>query len=740
MSLSRSTRTEILGALSAGLLVVAFCLILLWHNPLVFWNDDYELSVLPVFADMARSWSEGHWPILSPYSWVCGNFAGEFQYGTFSIFVNAAVVLIWKFPLTFPQQAAALSIVHLFALAAGGFLLARGRRFSVALSIFVALIASLGGWIICWGATDWFGALGAFTWLPWAWWGAERALDSRRTIWRFLWPAPFVYLLVTGGFPYTVLMLLLLIAWLSIKTICELRDGRDIKVCALAVLPMLFGIALGFGLSAPAWLALLDLVQGSARELQSAAAHWQWRVPPAALPGLILPSWTVNWTDFSTRNRPHTAVELACGLVAPAALIAGLVWRGGRLVRQIKWELVLLLIVLLLCMIPTAGMFRWSFRWLPFFHLVLAICAAEVLRLKPGPATSATAALGLIVLTSVAGMIFHATGSYAIPLAWIFLGLALVWFCLEFALRDSELRQWLPATITFCTLLATYLCMPTNLGVPRYNFTQELLKPAPLDPQRLYLSVYPWAELTYAMTNKPQPVGQTLRPGSTSMWARLRFINGYSPIRAAGVAREFSTSIHGEINPDVGSHLLSQQAGRDGELALMGVDGIVVAQELSITPQPSSEWELVVSTDEGNVFHRRGAPFSRARSINFIDSRPNEQFALATISRIDDSRNFVEADINVPAGGQPALLTFSRPYFRGYTARIGDQKLRITSYRGLFPILEIPAGTHGRLTLAYRPAWLVWGGGLAVACGLIVLFGVVAACRYSSSVGRESLP
>ena len=84
----RLTQTpyNLLGALSAGLLVVVFCLILLWHNPLVFWNDDYELSVLPVFADMARSWSEGHWPILSPYSWVCGNLAGEFQYGTFSVF------------------------------------------------------------------------------------------------------------------------------------------------------------------------------------------------------------------------------------------------------------------------------------------------------------------------------------------------------------------------------------------------------------------------------------------------------------------------------------------------------------------------------------------------------------------------------------------------------------------------------------------------------------------------------
>src|SRR5215471_11287540 len=465
MLASRSTRLEIIGALAAGFIVVFFCLILLWHNPLVFWNDDYELSVLPVFADMAHSWSEGHWPLLTPYSWVCGNLAGEFQYGTFSLFVNTAVVLIWKFPLTFSQQAAALSIAHLFALAVGAFLLARDRDISVSLSIFVALIASLNGWIICWGATDWFGALGAFTWLPWAWWGAERALDSRRTKWRFLWPAPFVYLLITGGFPYTVLMLLLLVGWLSIKSLVQTRNISS-------VLPMLIGVALGFGLSAPAWLALLDLVQGSARELQSAAAHWQWRVPPAALPGLILPSWTVNWTDFSSRSRPHTAAELACGLVAPAVLIARLVWRPNRLVRQIKWELILLLIVLLLCMIPTAGMFRWSFRWLPFFHLVLAICAAEALRLKPGSATLATVALGLAVLTSVAGLIFHTTGSYAFPFTWIFLGLASVWFCLEFPLRDSELRPWLPVVITFCALLATYLYIPTNCGVPRYNFSQ----------------------------------------------------------------------------------------------------------------------------------------------------------------------------------------------------------------------------------------------------------------------------
>src|SRR6266480_4097018 len=356
MPTPRSTRSETLGATAAGLLVVFFCLILLWHNPLAFWNDDYELSVLPVFADMARSWSEGHWPILSPYSWVCGNLAGEFQYGVFSVFVNALIIAVWKFPLIFPQQAAAVSIAHLFALSVGAFLLARDRQFSVPLSMFAALVASLNGWII--------------------WWGAARALDPRRSKWRFLWPAPFVYLVVTGGFPYTVLMLLVLIAWLVIKSLAETRS-------ILSVAPMFFGVALGFGLSAPAWLAILDLVQGSARELQPAKAHWQWLVPPAALPGLILPCWTVDWSDFSNRYLPRAATELACGFVAPAALIGGLVCRARALIRQIKWELVLLLLLLLFSMLPTAGFFRWSFRWLPFFHLVLAICAAEVLPLRP---------------------------------------------------------------------------------------------------------------------------------------------------------------------------------------------------------------------------------------------------------------------------------------------------------------------------------------------------------------------
>jgi hypothetical protein len=710
----------------AGLIVVGFCVLLLWHDPLVFWNDDYELSVLPVFADISRSWSEGHLPLLSPYSWVCSNLAGEFQYGTFSIFVNAAVVGIWKFPLTFPQQAAALSITHLFVLAIGAFLLARDRKLSFSLSVFVALIAALNGWIICWGASDWFGALGAFAWLPWAWLGLERALDRHRSRWRFLWPAPFVYSVVTGGFPYTVLMLVILITWLSIKSLVETKSW-------MSVLPMLGGAALGFGMSAPAWLAILDYVHGSARALYASAAHWQWIVPWRALPGFILPCWTVNWADFSTRYLPHTATELACGVAAPAALIAGFIWRPRMLVRRMKWELVLLLVVLLLAMIPTAGVFRWSFRWLPLFHLVLALCAAEVLNLRANSPTGSATVLALIVLT-IPMSIFGLAGDYGPTVTWVYFQIAVIWALLELFLPGMRFRDWAPPAVTFAVLLATYFCIPPNCGVPKYNLSQQLLDPAPLDPHRLYLSIYPEAESNYRVEKKAQPVGQLVRPGSTSMWAGVHFINGYSPILPAGVAREFDFRIHGEINPHEAEYLVWAQSNSNGLLAQLGVDGIIVAWGLGIDPALGPDWEFVTSTEEGALYHRIGPPLARVRSVTLIDSRPSEQFAAATVSEIDDSRNHVAADVDVPSGGASALLTFSRPYFRGYEARLGNQKLRVDSYRSLFPIVEVPAGSHGKLTLIYRPWWLIFGGGIATASGLIFMTGLFRAARNTISL------
>ncbi len=169
-------------------------------------------------------------------------------------------------------------------------------------------------------------------------------------------------------------MLALLAAWLALQSIVQTRSIASIG-------PLVIGMLLGVGLAAPAWLALFDYVSGSARQAQDPVSHFQWIVPLAALPGFILPAWTVPWADFSNRLMPHGATELACGFVPPVILLFAFSVRARALILRLRWELAFLVVLLALALLPTTGMFRWSFRWLPLLEIVLALCAAEAIQL-----------------------------------------------------------------------------------------------------------------------------------------------------------------------------------------------------------------------------------------------------------------------------------------------------------------------------------------------------------------------
>jgi hypothetical protein len=147
----------------------------------------------------------------------------------------------------------------------------------------------------------------------------------------------------------------------------------------------------------------------------------------------------------------------------------------------------------------------------------------------------------------------------------------------------------------------------------------------------------------------------------------------------------------------------------------------VATSEISLVPKPETEWELVHVEAEGRVYHRRGGPFERVRSVGSTDFRPNEQFTMADLKLVENSRNRVVAEVNVPNGDRPALLTFSRPYFRGYKAKLDSRHLEVTSDRGLFPTVKVSPGARGELTLVYRPWWLRWGGMVALLSTLTLL-------------------
>ncbi|MFL6594436.1 MAG: hypothetical protein ACJ8HQ_03235 [Chthoniobacterales bacterium] len=710
----RDAAKDLLGAIGVGGLIVLFCSLLLRHDPNFFWTDDYQISILPVFTDVARSWSEGQLPLLSPYSWVCSNLAGEFQYGTFSVFVNAAVVVIWKFALSFPQQAAALSITHLVALGIGAYVLARGRDLSRPLSVFVALVASLNGWIICWGASDWFGALAAFTWLPWSWWALEKSARAEGSRTRVLWPAPFIYLLIAGGFPYTILMLGLVTAWLALQALLSWRDR-------LALVRLGLGWLLGLGLSAPAWIALVDYSAGSRRSVETFLPR-QWLVPLKGLPGLILPAWTVQWHVFEEVLISHPAVELACGLAPIVLLLAVLLRRETRILSALRWDLGLLLVSLTLCMIPSAGILRFSFRWLALFHLVLALTAAEGWRiwtvgreqlsrwLSPSPGAWA---VFLVALSWVGMATFGLTTkgtNLILPL--VSFSAAIVWWLGDMVL-NRRAAAWLPALVAFPTLLATYLSLDVHATTARYWFSDDLKSSAPLDPDRLYLSIYPAPQEYYRGSITGMPYGATTRPGSTSMFGRVHLINGYSPVGPAGVNRLFDFGTHGHINPAKLNEAVIGEAGSGGLLENLGIDGIIVAYQSFLPGTLPNDWQLAFHDNEAEVYHRT-TPLPPVRAL------ADEQFGAASIEVIQNARHRVLADVTRNGDERPIRVAFSRPYFSGYRAKFDGHELSVGSFQGLMPIVDIPAGERGQLELTYRPRAVTVGVPVALLTLLLI--------------------
>jgi hypothetical protein len=104
------------------------------------------------------------------------------------------------------------------------------------------------------------------------------------------------------------------------------------------------------------------------------------------------------------------------------------------------------------------------------------------------------------------------------------------------------------------------------------------------------------------------------------------------------------------------------------------------------------------------------------RSVNFSGKN-----SIAKITDIVAGRNCVSASVVVPDGDRPALIAVSRPFFPGYRAKIDRRNLAVFSERNLTPLVEVPPGTHGRLTLYYRPDWLIYGGAIAIASAAVWL-------------------
>jgi hypothetical protein len=697
--------------LAAALLVATVAWILYVIDPSFFVRDDFQMQYLPGSREVARAWMSGELPLLSQYSWVCAGLGAEYQFAIFSMFRALLDVVVWLLPLTLTARGALMFIVHAAIAAGGAYRLARAYGATTGASFMVAVIAGLNGWILWWGTT-WFPGVAAFAWLPWYWLGLRRNA--------FALTAISLYLLVTAGWPYAVLMAF------AIGLIALLR--KQWRVVGAS--------AVGLGLSAPAVLMLLAYFPYTAREHSATLVEPYWSVPAAGFFGLVIPAFAALWRTFDG-FQPHSSVELV-GALVPFAALAG---ARRDFVRRHAAELALLLLLVVLLMLPSGGPFRWSFRWLPLFHLVLAVLGAAALGTSSvGTKFAPRFALVLIPVTALAGILFDGEPQATLLHACIVAALCVIWLFV-----DSD---WMPVAITVIMIVLTFATFSRRSEVPVWRYDDSLRTAGVLDPARRYLAMYDQKSIIGYGDHGRRSRGlrSELRPGNVPMLARLRFVNGYSPLGLAAIFNVFGVDGHGPMSQSRARLLLREQSGPDQLLHQFGIDGLIVPEPMALTHAQllaQNGWTPAARLGDSLVLHRERihSPVFKGRvALKTTDERtayavtfgkgialyaPGEgrptYYGTRDLARVEERRN--STTVRFEDKGPKTLLVFRRAWLPGWRATVDGKSVPVLRANMVLPAVEVPAD-HFEVRLYYLPASLIVGAVIA-AISLVVLAVVV---------------
>jgi hypothetical protein len=733
-------RVDWLRAAGAGVVVTALAVAMYLVHPGFFWKDDFQLQYLPGSSEVARAWSEGTFPLLTGSSWYSGALAGEYQYGVFSIVRTLSDLLVWSLSLSLYGRAGMLVILHAAIAAAGAFLLARSYGIRPWLSLVVAIVAPLNGWMLWW-TTTWYPAIASFAWLPW-YWLALRSIVRGVGRWSWIGAALALYLGLAAGWPFTGAMLGI-VAVLNVVVALGYDRVRAAK-------RIIGSSALGLGLAAPAVFSLLDYFRSTSREQAFARVESIWSVPPLGWLGLALPTFSTNWSVFAAQMS-HGSVELAGALLPLAGLVAILRMDRFRFYRQ-RWpELTLVLVLLLAISLPSAGAFRWSFRWLPLFHLGFALLGLYglelVLRQRKGTGAATTAAV-LGVALAVALLADHDRRPTLI-LAGVLLVLCGVWFVFARAERGAAF----PALLTAATIFVTFLLYSHRGEVPLWRVTDAVLRPEPFERGRLYLAMYEFNDLGETSDGRMREGrGVALRPGNMPMFSGLRFVNGYSPLGPRALGRLLLLETHGPMVRQGARKLLRDEIDAGGLVEQLGIDGLLVPKRLlaqSAERLAAHGWRAVGIIEHCTLYHRPrlSAPAFAAAEVVEVPEyemvyrtikarktpaspvvllapgkpRTVHRYAPRALSGGREER--LRSSVTVGPGSSAAMIVFRRPWLPGWRATLDGESLPVVAAQMALPAVVVPPGAGGRLEVWYRP-WSLVAGAVVASVSLLTMLGV----------------
>ncbi|MDF3068280.1 MAG: hypothetical protein K0R38_3881 [Polyangiaceae bacterium] len=729
----------------AGLVVAALAWVPELLRPGYYFRDDMQTQYVPLFVELGRSWARGELPLVTDSTWAGGAIAGEYQHGAFSV-VHAGLALVFHFlRLDAEVIAPALTASYAALAGAGAYRLALHYGVGRALALSVALIASLNGFNVFF--SSWLPALTGFAWLPWTWWAAARTLHGERHASPLL--AFFSYSLLCAGWHFAALMMALSLAYL----VCFEPGPRPRRAVVLTLAPPL---AVGALLSAPALLCFLEYVRASPRG-DLAPPSWVWTMPLSALFGLLLPRTVSHWSPFDVPGAWSNVVMSGGALpllLLPSAMLRAS--RGDR--RRIAPLLGLAALVLLLAATPNLSAARWPFRWLPLFHLALALATARLL----APSTRAVTAPRRLASTPVA----LAAPALLLLLLWqpserALLHNALLVAATACALSAVEKSpRWVPPVLAVgvaANLVFTPLMGPARDILPRWD-TRACFRSANGRGSR-HLALFEVPQFLAARrlaSDRELSPGSCLFPGDSGLLSERPTASGYSLLFGSGVGQILESGVHGELGARQIGRACQGWAEPGSLLDRWGIAVLLVPSSWKVVAAPLLErgWRLEAAERDAHLFMRpaeeppvvqllesfyphmvvRDVAQARQRLLesdgreavyvpgdalhppNLLATAPQ-----ASIAMLATSERRVSARVTVGPGSRPALIRLLRPWLPGQRATLDGATLRLGRADGAFVVAEVPAGSRGVLCFDYQPLGVRVPGIAAFALGFVGL-------------------
>ena len=675
----------------AIVLVVAVYGMLYARNGRFFYWDDVQHAFAGMSSSIGRRLREGEWPLDFRGSWSYSMLPSDPQFALFHPF-QLLVHIFTSTQEDLARTAFLVATTYAAITTAGTYCAARAARCRPLFAAGAAVAFGLNIHTLYYLSPSWQTFAAAVAWFTW--FIAALLLVRRRPS---LGPLAIVptYLFMTSGYPHAAAAgVIVAVVLLGRDVLRRARPARE-------WVPMLSGLGAGAVLGALPWLLALAYVPYVQRPSGTGFSNNGGFI--VHLESMVLSfspfdrPFMINFGGTGFSDQPITYFIWTI----PVAVALLVVMR-----RRAAEHLDLLIAAVVLCIALSgpeiAGPIRWPFRFTPFAAMLAVLFATAVVDAasRPGATRPFTRTERRVLIVVAAGVV--ALAAALRPSAAVFFGTAFI------------LGVATPAAVW----LARRARSGALGGVILVGVTLAPLMVALGNDRVTELPDWGGASLRSEVEADVRPIagGRSLvllsgsggvvdDPDAPTLFRRLP--SGEYPLISDQVEEIVGTGHaatphkalealmcsgpYGWVCPDAPRRLFTrEQTTGQTPVDLMDIDRILVQRGpildafLDVGPD---DWEQIDEAELCVLFGRRQPSPAPSETISWAGEG-------VTVTETNGA-DHVEA----PDGGR---LTLSRPWVPGLQVRLGDQTIDPAPLDGIYPVVDVPAGTSAGLSVSYR--------------------------------------